>query len=128
MPYLENLDFFRYVLWKINDYSKVNIVIGYTHWLFFAFITLLYLLGIILYKKRMLHPFLVTTAFFYYVSYFVNPIMAFRFTPYVLFALLFLNFDPLKKQIVRILNLSSVFLCVIYLFILYHTHNKLILI
>ena len=128
MPYLESIDFFRYVLWKINDYTKANIVIGYMHWLFFAFITVLFLLGIILYKKRMLHPFLVTTAFFYYVCYFVNPIMAFRFTPYVLFALLFLNSDPLKKQIVRILNFSSVFLCVIYLFILYHTHNKLILI
>lgn len=125
-PYFESIDVFHYIFYKINTYSKGNIAISYTHWLFFAFISIFILLGIILYKKRMLHPFVVTTAFFYYVSYFVSPIMAFRFTPYVLFALLFLNFDALKKQTNRILNLSSVFLFVIYLFVLYHTHNKLI--
>lgn len=126
-PYLDNIDIFHYVFYKMNTYSKANAAIGYMHWSFLSFISILHLFGIILYKKRMLHPFLVTTALFYYVSYFINPIMAFRFTPYVLFALLFFNFDPLKKQIVRVLNLSSVFLVVIYLFILYHTHNKLIL-
>lgn len=124
--YLQNIDAFNYLFLRIDGYFKTNVTGGFMHWLFFAFISGFILLGIILYKKRIFHPFLVTTAFFYYISFFISPIMAFRFTPYVLFALLFLNYDVLKKQINRILNLSSVFLFVIYLFILYHTHNKLI--
>lgn len=103
-PYLQSIDVFRYVLVKINDYSTASVVIGYIHWLFFAFISILLLLGGTLYKKKMLHPFIVTTAIFYYVSYFVNPIVAFRFTPYILFALLFLNVGTLKAEVVKILN------------------------
>lgn len=122
-PYLLKVDAFQTVALKIDYFSSNNAEIGMMHWLFFAFISILFLLAAKLYRKQLLHPIIISSAFFYYVTYFINPIMAFRFSPYVLFALLFFNVDILKKQIVRILNLLSVFLFVIFLFILYHTHH-----
>nr|WP_294925870.1 hypothetical protein [uncultured Flavobacterium sp.] len=124
-PLLQDVSAFQRLLLKINDYySQSDGTVGIMHWLFFIFISIFLFGGAILYKKQMLHPFLITSAVLYYITYFINPIVAFRFSPYVLFALLFIDFNELKNnKIHRVLNLLSVFLFPFYLFVLFHTHH-----
>lgn len=123
-PILQEVNAFQVVLLKANEYSKLNNVAGIVDWLFFIFISFLMLAGAILYKKQIFHPFIITSAVFYYISYLINPVVAFRFSPYVLFSLLFMDFEELKnKKIFRLFNLLSIFLFPFYLFALYHTHH-----
>lgn len=125
-PILQEVDAFQRILLKINEYLKLNNIAGIMDWLFFTFISGLLITGAMLYKKQMLHPFIITSAVFYYISYYFNPVVAFRFSPYILFALLFMNFEDLKnRKIFKLLNLSSVLLFPVFLFILYHTHHLL---
>jgi hypothetical protein len=123
-PLLQDVNAFQMVLLKINNYSQSNNTVGIMHWLFFIFISILLMGGAMLYKKQMRHPFLITTAFFYYITFFINPIMAFRFSPYFLFAFLLMNFEDSRNQkLYRLLNRLSIFLFPVYLFVLYHTHH-----
>lgn len=123
-PLLQEVDVFHRVIFKINQYLILYNVPGILDWLFFAFVSTLLIGGILLYRMQIRHPFLITTAAFYYIAYIINPIVAFRFSPYFLFAILLMNFDDSKnKKVFRILNLLSIFIFPVYLFVLYHTHH-----
>lgn len=125
-PILQDINAFERIFLRINEYLKLYSIPGIMDWLFFIFISGLLLTGGILYKKKIFHPFIITSAFLYYITYYINPIVAFRFSPYVLFALFFMNFEESKSiKIFRIFDLLSIFLFPIFLFVLYHTHNSL---
>ena len=72
----------------------------------------------------MLHPILITTMLFYGVAFFINPIVAHRFSPYILFALLLFPFDKLKneKKIIT-LNKLTILLFPLFVYSLFNAHR-----
>lgn len=126
-PYLASIAAFTSIVSKIEIYSQGMPVVGFMHVLFFLFIFSLFLVGFLLYRKKMLHPILVTTLLFYGVTFFINPVVAHRFSPYVIFALLLFPFDALKNEkIVILLNRLTILLFPIFIYTLHIAHkNKL---
>lgn len=123
-PFLMSIQAFESILSKINIYSEGMSVVGILHILFFLFITVLVSLGFLLYKRKMLHPILVTTIFFYGFTFYINPIVAHRFSPYVLFGLLLYPFDKIGEEKMALqLNRLSVLLFPIFLYTLFNTHQ-----
>ncbi|WP_157492754.1 hypothetical protein [Flavobacterium sp. TAB 87] len=109
---------------KVEIYSQGMPLIGFMHILFFLCIAGLVGLGFIIYKRKMLHPILVTTFIFYCVTFFINPIVAHRFSPYLLFALLLFPFDKIKNdKAVLTINRLSVLLFPMFVYFLYQTHR-----
>lgn len=123
-PLLSEKDTFDKIVFKINAYSSGMAVVGIMHKLYFLLITILVLIGSLVYKKKMLHPIIVTTLVFYYLGFFINPVVGFRFSPFVFLALFLFNFDDFKNEkIVRILNLSSILFFPFFVYALFHTHH-----
>lgn len=119
----ENLIFARIVS-KIDTYSSGMAVIGIMHKLYFILITAFVIIGVLVYRKKMLHPIIITTLSFYYLAFFINPIVGFRFSPFVFLALFLFNFEDIKNQkLLKFLNVSSVLLFPFFLYALFHTHN-----
>ncbi|MCD0473678.1 hypothetical protein LPB87_04640 [Flavobacterium sp. EDS] len=88
------------------------------------FISFLIIAGFLFYKKRMLHPILMTTIFIYMISYYINPVVAFRFSPYVIFALLFYPFDSIiSKKNLQLINLSTILFFPIFVYAMLKTHD-----
>ena len=123
-PFLATIVAFNTILSKIDIYSQAMPVIGILHILFFIFISLLVAMGFIFYKSKMLHPILITTMLFYGVTFFINPIVAYRFSPYILFALLLFPFDKLRneKKIIT-LNKLTILLFPLFVYSLFNAHR-----
>ena len=126
-PFLASIDAFKAIVSKIDIYSQGMQVVGFMHFVFFLFICSLFLTGFLLHKKKMLHPILVTTMLFYGITFFINPIVAHRFSPYILFALLLYPFEEISNnKIVVLLNKFSILLFPIFIYTLHIAHkNKL---
>ncbi|MBC7845853.1 MAG: hypothetical protein H7Y10_05130 [Flavobacterium sp.] len=123
-PVLSEMAAFDKIVFKINTYASGMPIVGIIHKLFFVLITILILSGGLVYKKKMLNPILVTTLVFYYVTFFINPVMGFRFSPFVFLALFLFNFEELKNEkIIRFMNLFTVLLFPCFLYALFHTHH-----
>jgi hypothetical protein len=98
------------------------------HFVFFIFIFSLVLMGVLLYKSKMLHPILVTTVLLYGISFFVNPIVASRFSPYLLFALLLFPFEKNRNiKILFLVNRLSILFFPIFLYSLFLAHKARLL-
>ena len=124
LPFLSEKAIFANIVFKINAYSSGMAVIGIMHKLFFLLITILVVIGSLVYKKKMLHPIIVTTLFLYYFTFFINPIVGFRFSPFVFLALFLFNCEDFKNQkLVKSLNISSVLFFPFFLYALFHTHH-----
>ncbi len=122
--FLIHIKAFGSILYKINTYSKGMENIGLAHYFYFVFICSLVILGIALYKKQMLHPILIITVLFYSISFFINPIVAHRFSPYVFFALFLFPFNSLKdKKIIFLINRLTIFLFPIFLYAFFLGHK-----
>ena len=123
-PFLASVREFDTILSKISIYSGGIPINGIMHLLFFLFIMVLIVLGFLLYKKKMVHPILVTTLFFYSSAFLISPIVAHRFTPYVLFALLLFPFEEIQyNKAIYFLNRLSVFLLPVFIYTLFNTHK-----
>lgn len=123
-PFLSHIGAFESILDKISIYSKGIPSIGIMHKIFFMFISFLIIAGFLFYKKRMLHPILMTTIFIYMISYYINPVVAFRFSPYVIFALLFYPFDSIiSKKNLQLINLSTILFFPIFVYAMLKTHD-----
>ena len=76
------------------------------------------------YKYKMLHPILITTLLFYTITFFINPIVAHRFSPYVFFALLLFPFDKIKNEkMVLLVNKLTIVLFPIFVYSLFNAHR-----
>ncbi|MCW2119423.1 hypothetical protein [Flavobacterium sp. 7A] len=123
--FLHSLPAFESILFKINYYSKGMKAIGLAHKVFFIFVCCLFLTGVFLYKERMNHPILVTTMLVYTLSFFINPSVAHRFSPYILFALLLAPFSFAKGNgKVIIVNHLTVLLFPVFLYSLFLAHKN----
>lgn len=124
-PFLASINAFKSILSKIDIYSQGMAKVGFMHILFFLFVCSLIIAGFLLYKKKMLHPILVTTMLFYGITFFINPIVAHRFSPYLLYALFFLPFEDFKNEkIVILINRLSILLFPIFILMLDTAHKK----
>lgn len=123
---LSHIEFFKSILNKIDIYSKGIVYTGIMHKIFFTFIVFLIFIGFLVYKKKMLHPILMTTFFIYIISYCINPVVAFRFSPYVILALMLYPFDSvLEKKHLRIVNLVTILFFPIFVYTISNTHQTL---
>ncbi|SHG49161.1 hypothetical protein SAMN05444372_106160 [Flavobacterium micromati] len=119
---------FKSILSKVDIYSKGMPSIGYMHFVFFIFIFSLVVMGFIMYKSKMLHPILVTTVLLYGISFFVNPIVAHRFSPYLLFSLLLFPFEKIRNvKIMLLMNRLSILFFPIFLYSLFLAHKARLL-
>lgn len=123
-PFLSTIQAFESILSKINIYWQGMPVIGILHILFFLFINVLVVLGFLFYKNKMLHPILVTTILFYGITFFINPIVAHRFSPYVLFALLLFPFEKIRNdKTVVLINRLTILLFPLFVYSLFNAHR-----
>ena len=124
-PFLATFEEFQTILFKINIYSKGMVTIGIMHKLFFAIMVLLYVLSFFYYKRKMLNPILVTTFLFYAITYFINPAVAFRFSPYFIFAMMLYPLEEVfKNKNLRMLNLATVLLFPIFVYAMFNSHRN----
>ncbi|WP_188050006.1 hypothetical protein [Flavobacterium sp. GP15] len=123
-PYLVSIYEFDIILSKITIYSEGIPFNSIMHVSFFVFIIVLTSLSFLLYKGKMLDPILVTTIFFYICTFFISPIVAHRFSPYFLFALLFFPFEEIdNSKTILVLNRYSILLLPIFIYTLFNTHK-----
>lgn len=123
-PFLAKISAFGSILSKIDIYSQGMPVIGFLHILFFLFISLLVVTGFVFYKSKMLHPILITTMLFYGVTFFINPIVAHRFSPYIIFALLLFPFEKMRNEKwVTVLNKLTILLFLLFVYSLFNAHR-----
>lgn len=122
--YLSSFAAFDSILSKIDVYSQGIPEVGVMHILFFLFIFILVSMGFLFYKYKMLHPILITTLLFYTITFFINPIVAHRFSPYVFFALLLFPFDKIKNEkMVLLVNKLTIVLFPIFVYSLFNAHR-----
>lgn len=123
-PFLASVHDFDRILSKISIYLEGVSINSVMHVSYFLFIQVLTFFGFLFYKRKMLHPILVTTLFIYGTAFLISPVVAHRFTPYVLFAMLFFPFDETEyAKTMRILNRFSVLLLPIFIYTLLNTHK-----
>lgn len=123
-PFLSYIIEFDSILYKISVYSQGMNGIGELHILFFLFIFFLVVMGSLFYKNKMLHPILITTILFYWITFFINPIVAYRFSPYVIFALLLFPFEKIRNdKTVVLINKLTILLFPLFVYSLFNAHR-----
>ena len=123
MPLLNDLLAFQNSMNKVDSYSQSSGVVSIFHILYFGFISLFLLITLVVYKKKTFHPILITVSLFYYISFFVNPVLGFRFSPYVIMAVLLFSFKDIKmSQRNKYLDLVSFLMLPYFIFTLIDTH------
>lgn len=123
-PFLSNNGAFESILNKINIYSKGIPSTGIMHKMLFMFIVFMFIVGFVFYKKKMFHPIIITTILFYVISYYINPVVAFRFSFYVIFALLLYSFDPIiSEKRLRLINLLTILFFPVFALSILKTHD-----
>jgi hypothetical protein len=125
MPILTDIIALQGSMNKVDSYSEGIEVVSIFHKIYLLFVTMVILVTFIVYKKQAINPILITTIVFYYIFFFINPVLGFRFSPYVFMAILLFNFDGITNaQIwVKILNILSFLLLPYFLFTLFDTHS-----
>jgi|TARA_B110000908_G_scaffold155739_1_gene194213 hypothetical protein len=112
------------MLSKVSTYSAETETVSVFHKVYFLFVSFILIITALVYKKKMLHPFIITTMALYYIGFMINPVIGFRFVPYLLFSIFFFNYNGIyNSQQTRILNITSFFLFPYFLYTLIDTHN-----
>ena len=119
---------FKSLLSKADIYSRGMNSIGFMHVVFFIFICSLLIIGYLQYKSKILHPIIVTTALLYILTFFVNPVVASRFSPYLLFYLLLFPVNYIKNvKIMFLINRLTILFFPVFLYSLYLAHKARLL-
>ena len=76
-------------------------------------------------KKNLFHPLIITTFIIYYISFFINPVIGFRFSPYIILVLLLNNFEGKYNfpALTKVLNLIIILLLPYFIFTFIDTHH-----
>jgi len=123
LPTISNSFAVEMTLSKVDTYSAEMEVVSVFHKVYFIFITSTVFITALVYKRQLLHPIILTTVFLYYISFAVNPIVAFRFVPYLLFSILFFNYiGNYNQERTRIFNIISFLLLPYFIYTLIDTH------
>jgi hypothetical protein len=123
LPNVSNSIAVKLSLSKIDAYAAEMEVVSVFHKIYFVFITCVVITTALIYKKEISHPLILTTILLYYISFILNPIAGFRFTPYLFFAILFYNYNgAYTKSLTRVLNIACFILLPYFIQTLIDTH------
>ena len=125
LPIIESVEEIRSSLDKADAYAEGMTEVGVFHKIYFCFISGIFIVSWINYKKKVLHPLIITTFLIYYISFFINPVIGFRFSPYVIFAILLNNIKGSYncQAIKKALNLIIILLLPYFIFTFIDTHH-----
>lgn len=124
LPIFENIDALESPLNKIDTYLEDTKQKGFFHQIYFGFISGLFILSWIFFRKQVLHPIVITTLLIYYITFFINPIIGFRYSPYVILAIFLTNFESKYeiKSLTQILNNIILVLLPYFIYTYFETH------
>jgi hypothetical protein len=124
LPIFENIDALESPLNKIDTYLEDTKQKSFSHQIYFGFISGLFILSWIFFRKQVLHPIVITTLLIYYITFFINPIIGFRYSPYVILAIFLTNFESNYelKFVTEILNTVILVLLPYFIYTYYETH------
>lgn len=122
MPLIENLIELQSIVDKANVYSKgADNMYNIIHTVYFIFISLLVFKT--LFFDRVFHPIIFTTIGLYYLFFIMNPVLGFRYSPYLFISiLLFSNEKITISKFDYYLNRLSLFTMPYFIYTLYDTH------
>lgn len=125
LPIIESVEELRSSLDKADAYAEGMTEVGVFHKIYFCFISGIFIVSWINYKEKVLHPLIITTFIIYFISFFINPVIGFRFSPYVIFAILLNNFNGNYNfpAITKVLNLIIILLLPYFIFTFIDTHH-----
>ena len=120
-PIINSLIEFESIKTKSEAYLGSESKTGIFHIIYFIFITIISFTIVKVHKN--LHPIIITTAFIYYIFFFINPVLGFRFSPYFIITWLLIKNQTNKySQLNKILNYGSLLTVFYFIFTLYDTH------
>ena len=124
LPIFENIDALESPLNKIDTYLEDTKQKSFFHQIYFGFISGLFILSWIFFRKQVLHPIVITTLLIYYITFFINPIIGFRYSPYVILAIFLTNFESKYeiKSLTQLLNNVILVLLPYFIYTYYETH------
>jgi hypothetical protein len=124
LPIMGNIEALQNSLDKADTYADGMSEVGVFHKLFLMFIIFILFLTFWVYQRQMVHPIIITTFLIYFIAYFINPVMGFRFSPYVILSVLLSNFDSKYKfgNLTKVLNILIIILIPYFIFTFYDTH------
>jgi hypothetical protein len=124
IPIIESIEVLQSTLSKFDVYLEEMEEISLSHQIFFGFISSILLLSWGFFRKQIFHPIIITTFLIYYFSYFINPVIGFRYSPYVILAILLTNFESKYeiKSLTEILNNVIIVLLPYFIYTYYDTH------
>lgn len=124
LPLLSSLLALQNSINKIDSYSAEMLSIGFFHRIYFVFVSIALAGAFFVYKSKAFNPILVTTAVLYYTSFFINPVLGYRFSPYVFMALLLFSFkDEFSPKWIKFSDYASFLLLPYFIFTLIDTHH-----
>jgi hypothetical protein len=124
MPILSEVEAIKSSMSKVDSYSEELESVSIFHKVGLLFTTIIVLIAIFVYRKKAMNPIFITTILFYYITYLINPIMGFRFSPYLFLSILLFNFEgSYSTRLVRNFNIMSFFLIPYFIFTLYNSHT-----
>lgn len=124
-PIIDSIEELQQSLNKVDAYTEGGSEVGVFHKIYFCFITLLFIISWLNIKKKLFHPIIITTFIIYYISFFINPVIGFRFSPYIILVLLLNNFEGKYNfpVLTRVLNLIIILLLPYFIFTFIDTHH-----
>jgi hypothetical protein len=124
MPVLSEVEAIKSSMSKVDSYSEELESVSIFHKVGLLFTTIIVLIAIFVYKKKAMNSIFITTILFYYITYLINPIMGFRFSPYLFLSILLFNFEgSYSTRLLRNLNIMSFLLIPYFIFTLYNSHT-----
>ena len=124
LPIIKNYELLKMTIDKADTYGEGMSNVSIFHKLYFCFITGIFIINTFYIKRNIFHPLIITTFIIYYIAYFINPVIGFRYTPYIIFSILLNNFNLSHNNFsfTKILNLVVFFLLPYFIFNYFDTH------
>lgn len=124
-PIINSIVELKFFLNKVDDYAEGMSEVSVFHKIYFCFITGLLIITWFNIKEKLFHPLIFTTFFIYYITFFINPVIGFRFSPYVIFALLLNNFKGNYNfpGLNKVFNFLIILLLPYFIFTYIDTHH-----
>lgn len=127
VPYLQKIDEFQRLIFKMNAYSNMENLNVKMHSIFLGAILFATILFLVIYKQKLFHPIIVFTFLLYFGSFFFNVSVAYRLAVYYIFALfLFGSIEHENTKLTKWLNILAIFLFPVFLYSFSITHKTFV--
>lgn len=114
---------FALISYKIEAYQEMNNKVSIFHYFYSVAITFFCYITWLFVKNKFWNPIILTAMFLYYCGFFINPVVGFRFSPYLIMSILFMDLNTEKyTKLNQLMNIGVLFLCIYFVFTLYDTH------